>query len=147
MAQAILPAISTSAHPKVANASTDPTPPTCADGLLLESLMSATVADRMSGDKHNPNVELIAQGAANLVSPLFGGLPATGAIANRRRRATLSDADGRPDGGATDAEGCYWSAGVSAACLNRFSATGELLAKVPRRTNGEFFNSMSTGKN
>src|SRR5216684_2124828 len=39
------------------------------------------VADRMSGDKHNPNVELIAQGFANLASPLFGGLPATGAIA------------------------------------------------------------------
>ncbi|MDQ2950012.1 MAG: sulfate permease [Acidobacteriota bacterium] len=47
----------------------------------IESLMSATVADRMTGDKHNPNVELIAQGIANLVSPLFGGLPATGAIA------------------------------------------------------------------
>ncbi len=47
----------------------------------IESLMSATVADRMSGDKHNPNVELIAQGIANLASPLFGGLPATGAIA------------------------------------------------------------------
>src|SRR4029077_13512412 len=47
----------------------------------IESLMSAMVADRMSGDKHNPNVELIAQGIANLASPLFGGLPATGAIA------------------------------------------------------------------
>jgi sulfate permease, SulP family len=47
----------------------------------IESLMSATVADRMSGDRHNPNVELIAQGIANLASPLFGGLPATGAIA------------------------------------------------------------------
>jgi SulP family sulfate permease len=47
----------------------------------IESLMSAVVSDRMSGDKHNPNVELIAQGAANIVSPLFGGLPATGAIA------------------------------------------------------------------
>lgn len=47
----------------------------------IESLMSAMVADRMSGDKHNPNVELVAQGVANLVSPLFGGLPATGAIA------------------------------------------------------------------
>ncbi len=46
----------------------------------IESLMSAVVSDRMSGDKHNPNVELIAQGAANIVSPLFGGLPATGAI-------------------------------------------------------------------
>jgi sulfate permease, SulP family len=47
----------------------------------IESLMSAVVSDRMSKDKHNPNVELIAQGVANIVSPLFGGLPATGAIA------------------------------------------------------------------
>lgn len=47
----------------------------------IESLMSAVVSDRMSGDKHNPNVELIAQGIANFASPLFGGLPATGAIA------------------------------------------------------------------
>ncbi|MBI3406017.1 MAG: SulP family inorganic anion transporter [Acidobacteria bacterium] len=47
----------------------------------IESLMSAVVADRMSKDKHNPNVELIAQGIANIASPLFGGLPATGAIA------------------------------------------------------------------
>ncbi len=47
----------------------------------MESLMSAVVADRMSGDRHNPNVELVAQGLANIASPLFGGLPATGAIA------------------------------------------------------------------
>ena len=47
----------------------------------LESLMSAVVADRMGGDRHNPNVELVAQGIANVASPLFGGLPATGAIA------------------------------------------------------------------
>ncbi len=47
----------------------------------IESLMSAVVSDRMSGDKHNPNVELIGQGVANVVSPLFGGIPATGAIA------------------------------------------------------------------
>ena len=47
----------------------------------IESLMSAVVADRMSGDRHNPNVELVGQGIANMVSPLFGGLPATGAIA------------------------------------------------------------------
>jgi SulP family sulfate permease len=47
----------------------------------IESLMSAVVSDRMSNDKHNPNVELVAQGLANIVSPLFGGLPATGAIA------------------------------------------------------------------
>lgn len=47
----------------------------------IESLLSATVADRMSGDRHNPNVELMAQGVANMITPLFGGLPATGAIA------------------------------------------------------------------
>src|SRR6202166_4872536 len=47
----------------------------------IESLMSAVVSDRMSGTKHNPNVELIGQGIANIMSPLFGGLPATGAIA------------------------------------------------------------------
>jgi SulP family sulfate permease len=47
----------------------------------IESLMSAVVSDRMSGDRHNSNVELIGQGVANIVSPIFGGLPATGAIA------------------------------------------------------------------
>lgn len=47
----------------------------------IESLMSAVVSDRMSGGKHNPNVELVGQGVANILSPLFGGLPATGAIA------------------------------------------------------------------
>ena len=47
----------------------------------IESLLSAVVADRMSGDRHDPNVELTAQGIANVLSPLFGGLPATGAIA------------------------------------------------------------------
>jgi sulfate permease, SulP family len=47
----------------------------------IESLMSAIVSDRMSDDRHNPNVELIGQGVANIVSPMFGGLPATGAIA------------------------------------------------------------------
>lgn len=47
----------------------------------IESLMSAVVSDRMSNDRHNPNVELIGQGVANFFSPMFGGLPATGAIA------------------------------------------------------------------
>src|SRR5262245_41223706 len=57
----------------------------------IESLMSAVVSDRMSGDKHNPNVELLAQGVANVASPLFGCLPATESIArtatNIRSRA------------------------------------------------------------
>lgn len=47
----------------------------------IESLMSAVVSDKMSNDKHNPNVELMAQGVANFFSPFVGGLPATGAIA------------------------------------------------------------------
>jgi len=47
----------------------------------IESLLSATVADGVTGEHHNSNTELIAQGMANLVSPLFGGIPCTGAIA------------------------------------------------------------------
>jgi SulP family sulfate permease len=47
----------------------------------IESLLCAVVADGMIGDRHDANQELIAQGAANLASPLFGGIPATGAIA------------------------------------------------------------------
>ena len=47
----------------------------------IESLLSATVADGVIGDHHSSNTELIAQGVANLASPLFGGIPATGAIA------------------------------------------------------------------
>ncbi len=47
----------------------------------IESLLSAVVADRMGGDRHNPNTELFAQGVANILSPMFGGLPATGALA------------------------------------------------------------------
>jgi SulP family sulfate permease len=47
----------------------------------VESLLSAVVADSMSGTRHNSNVELVAQGVANFTSPLLGGIPATGAIA------------------------------------------------------------------
>lgn len=47
----------------------------------IESLLSAAVADGVTGDRHNSNTELIAQGTANLVVPLFGGIPVTGAIA------------------------------------------------------------------
>ena len=58
----------------------------------VESLLSAIVADRMIGGSHRSAAELMAQGAANVVSPLFGGLPATGAIA---RTATNVRAGGR----------------------------------------------------
>ena len=47
----------------------------------IESLLSASVADGVTGDRHRSNTELIAQGAANLVVPIFGGIPVTGAIA------------------------------------------------------------------
>ena len=47
----------------------------------IESLLSATVADGVTGDRHDSNTELIAQGVANIAAPLFGGIPATGAIA------------------------------------------------------------------
>jgi SulP family sulfate permease len=67
----------------------------------VESLLSAVVADRMMGEKHRPNAEVIAQGAANLASSLFAGLPATGAIA---RTATNVRAGGRtPIAGITHA--------------------------------------------
>ena len=58
----------------------------------IESLLSAIVADRMIGGAHRSNAELVAQGVANIASPLFGGLPATGAIA---RTATNVNAGGR----------------------------------------------------
>ncbi len=58
----------------------------------VESLLSAIVADRMIGGSHRTGAELVAQGAANIVAPLFGGLPATGAIA---RTATNVRAGGR----------------------------------------------------
>jgi len=58
----------------------------------VESLLSAIVADRMIGGRHRSGAELLAQGAANIISPLFGGLPATGAIA---RTATNVRAGGR----------------------------------------------------
>lgn len=57
--------------------------PACTIALLagIESLLSATVADSMTGDRHRPNTELTAQGIGNIGSVIFGGIPATGAIA------------------------------------------------------------------
>jgi sugar lactone lactonase YvrE len=54
----------------------------------------------------------------------------TGAISERRRIRTLTNEEGRPDGAACDAEGCYWSCGVSAGRLNRFDANGKLLHSI-----------------
>jgi sulfate permease, SulP family len=47
----------------------------------IESLLSAVIADGMIGERHRSNVELVAQSVANFVPPIFGGMPATGAIA------------------------------------------------------------------
>ena len=56
--------------------------------------------------------------------------PTTGETSNRTRIATPGDTDGRPDGAAADVEGCYWSAGVSAGCLNRYDRNGVLLERI-----------------
>ena len=67
----------------------------------IESLLSAVVADGMIGGRHRSNMELVAQGIANVASPLFGGMPATGAIA---RTATNIKSGGRtPVAGITHA--------------------------------------------
>ena len=63
----------------------------------IESLLSATVADGVIGDKHDSNTELIAQGVANMVTPLFGGIPATGAIA--RTMANINNGGRTPVAG------------------------------------------------
>lgn len=63
----------------------------------IESLLSAVVADGLSGDRHDSNTELIAQGIANLVCPFFGGLPATGAIA--RTSANINNGGKTPVSG------------------------------------------------
>ncbi len=59
------------------------TPPAFAIAILgaIESLLCAVIADGMTGKKHDPNAELVAQGLGNLLAPLFGGIPATGALA------------------------------------------------------------------
>ncbi|WP_298282919.1 SMP-30/gluconolactonase/LRE family protein [Acidocella sp.] len=57
--------------------------------------------------------------------------PHNGALTGQTRIATPQEADGRPDGATIDAEGCYWSAGVSAGCLNRYAPTGTLIARYP----------------
>ena len=63
----------------------------------IESLLSAVVADGLSGDRHNSNTELVSQGIANIVCPFFGGLPATGAIA--RTSANINNGGKSPVSG------------------------------------------------
>jgi sugar lactone lactonase YvrE len=56
--------------------------------------------------------------------------PAIGAISNRRRLRTFTLEEGRPDGAATDAAGYYWSAGITARCLNRLSPEGVIVETI-----------------
>jgi SulP family sulfate permease len=67
----------------------------------IESLLSAVVADGMIGGRHRSNIELVAQGVANIASPLFGGMPATGAIA--RTATNVKNGGGTPVAGMTHA--------------------------------------------
>jgi SulP family sulfate permease len=67
----------------------------------IESLLSAVVADGMIGGRHRSNMELVAQGVANTVSPIFGGMPATGAIA--RTATNVKNGGGSPIAGMTHA--------------------------------------------
>jgi len=67
----------------------------------IESLLSAVVADGMIGGRHRSNMELVAQGVANIVSPIFGGMPATGAIA--RTATNVKNGGGTPVAGMTHA--------------------------------------------
>jgi len=84
----------------------------------VESLLSAMVADRMIQGQHRPNAELLAQGAANVASSLFGGMPATGAIA---RTATNVNAGGR-----TPVAGLVHALAILLAMLLFASAAGYL---------------------
>ncbi len=70
----------------------------------IESLLCAVVADGMIGDRHDPNQELMAQGVANIVTPFFGGLPATGAIA--RTATNIRNGAGTPVAGLIHALVC-----------------------------------------
>jgi len=84
----------------------------------IESLLSAVVADRMRGSRHKPNAEVLAQGTANIASAMFGGLPATGAIA---RTATNIRA-----GGKTPVAGIVHALGIAVMMLAAAPLAGQL---------------------
>ncbi len=98
--------------------------PACTIALLgaIESLLSAVVADAMTGGRHRANTELVAQGLANIASPLFGGIPATGAIA---RTATNVRS-----GGTTPISGLVHAVTLFVILLS----AGPLAAKIPMAT-------------
>ena len=111
----------------------------------IESLLSAVVADGLSGDRHDSNTELIGQGVANLVCPLFGGLPATGAIA--RTSANINSGAQTPISGMVHAVSLFGviAVGASLAGYVPMSAMAAVLIAVALRM-GEWHELKRIGK-
>jgi len=109
-------------------------PDRAAIGALYRIDGSGRVETKVEGIKASNGLAFTADGRTMFHSDTRGVWidrwtfdPATGAISDRTRIAQPDDAMGRPDGGATDVDGYYWSAGISAAKLNRYSPAGELV--------------------
>uniref|UniRef100_UPI0013DF3314 SMP-30/gluconolactonase/LRE family protein n=1 Tax=Pelagibacterium montanilacus TaxID=2185280 RepID=UPI0013DF3314 len=107
-------------------------------GALYRVLPDGTVTKRVSEVFTSNGLAWSADGKTMIHSDSRGQWidryrfdPATGEMSQRRRIATPGPADGRPDGGAFDRDDCYWSAGVSAGCVNRYAMDGTLLARYP----------------
>lgn len=90
------------------------------DGLLISNGLAWSADGRtmFHADSRGPYVQT------------FAFDPATGLLSNQRELRRLSDAEGRPDGGACDMDGYYWSAGVSAGCLNRIAPDGSIERRI-----------------
>jgi len=117
--------------------SMDDTPALAATGSLYRVTAAGRVEKKASGLRVSNGLAWSADGRTLFHSDSRGIWirryrhdPATGAISRQHEIARPTLEQGRPDGGATDVEGFYWSAGVSAGCLNRWSAEGELVRRV-----------------
>ena len=118
--------------------SLDDSPERAPVGMLYRVDGAGRVEARVSGLRTPNGLAFTADGHTMFLSDTRGPWidrwdfdPATGAMSSRRRFADLDEASGRPDGGATDSEGGYWSAGISAQRLNRFAPDGTLAAVYP----------------
>ncbi len=112
----------------------------------IESLLSAVVADSMTGQRHRANTELVAQGIANVASPLFGGMPATGAIA--RTATNIRSGAGTPIAGITHAVALLvilLAAGPLAADIPMATLAGILLVVAWKMADASAFMRLATG--
>jgi sugar lactone lactonase YvrE len=107
-------------------------------GALYRVTMEGSVTKIVDGLMVSNGLAFAPDGKAMFHSDSSGGWldrweldPATGKTGNRKRIATFDEAKGNPDGGATDAEGNYWSAGITAQCLNKIAPDGRLLESIP----------------